>query len=414
MAADSAVTIQAGSKEEKIFDTADKLFELSNSNAIGVMVYNGMSFMEAPLPSLIRQFRTECANVERVEQAAEKFLGFLNEFAQSSPQRVQEDAVRRIVIPVLSQIKNRYVGQIQRGIAEGDWSPDQLQENLSKALDNEISLFTRIYKAAGDAKFVGGKKPVLTANRVDLLQEIIAAEIPIANDGQKKNLLAIARLAVSSVRLSQARTGIVVAGFGAGDLFPTLVSYEIDGSVFGRLKYVETNLVNIDRDGHKARVLPFAQKEMVERFLYGLDEDIEREVTLFCKRMIPIISDEILTRLKFDDPEDLERMKEDAKRAEHAFSEALKEKAFEEIRPNSREEIEDMVEFMPKPEMAKMAEALINLTSIKRRVSRGMETVGGPIDVAVISQSEGFVWVRRKHYFPEELNSRYFKRMRST
>ena len=72
-----------------------------------------------------------------------------------------------------------------------------------------------------------------------------------------------------------------------------------------------------------------------------------------------------------------------------------------------------MVEFMPKPEMARMAEALVNLTSIKRRVSRGMETVGGPIDVAVISRSEGFVWVKRKHYFPAELNSRFFERKRA-
>jgi hypothetical protein len=47
---------------------------------------------------------------------------------------------------------------------------------------------------------------------------------------------------------------------------------------------------------------------------------------------------------------------------------------------------------MPKPELARMAEALVNLTSIKRRVSRGVETVGGPIDVAVISHAEGFVW----------------------
>lgn len=57
-----------------------------------------------------------------------------------------------------------------------------------------------------------------------------------------------------------------------------------------------------------------------------------------------------------------------------------------------------------------MAEAVVNLTSIKKRVSRGMETVGGPIDVAVISQSEGFVWIKRKHYFPPELNNRYFSR----
>ncbi|PZO86941.1 MAG: hypothetical protein DI623_15635 [Sphingomonas sanxanigenens] len=100
-----------------------------------------------------------------------------------------------------------------------------------------------------------------------------------------------------------------------------------------------------------------------------------------------------------------------AENAQVAFFNGLDEHGFDAIRKKSREEIEDMVEFMPKPEMARMAEALINLTSIKRRVSRGFETVGGPIDVAVISQAEGFVWVRRKHYFPQELNGRYLRRM---
>lgn len=104
-------------------------------------------------------------------------------------------------------------------------------------------------------------------------------------------------------------------------------------------------------------------------------------------------------------------MESSAQSAESAFLSGLDTKAFAQIRSESKAEIEDMVEFMPKPELAKMAEALVNLTSIKRRVSRGMETVGGPIDVALISQSEGFVWVKRKHYFPPELNPRYAKRI---
>lgn len=83
------------------------------------------------------------------------------------------------------------------------------------------------------------------------------------------------------------------------------------------------------------------------------------------------------------------------------------------IRHDSKSEIEGMVEFMPKPELAKLAEALVSLTSLKRRVSRGMDTVGGPIDVAVISKSDGFVWAKRKHYFPSELNARYMSRLHS-
>ena len=51
-----------------------------------------------------------------------------------------------------------------------------------------------------------------------------------------------------------------------------------------------------------------------------------------------------------------------------------------------------------------MAEALVNLTALKRRVSDEMETVGGPIDVAVISKGDGFVWIRRQHYFDPDLN----------
>ena len=35
------------------------------------------------------------------------------------------------------------------------------------------------------------------------------------------------------------------------------------------------------------------------------------------------------------------------------------------------------------------------------------ETVGGPIDVAVISKSEGFIWIKRKLYFDKNLNNHY-------
>jgi len=91
----------------------------------------------------------------------------------------------------------------------------------------------------------------------------------------------------------------------------------------------------------------------------------------------------------------------------------LRERLFKDIESNARKEIEDMIQFMPKPELARMAEALVELTSIKRKISVGVETVGGPVDVAVISKAEGFVWIKRKHYFPPELNRRYLKRINS-
>jgi hypothetical protein len=48
---------------------------------------------------------------------------------------------------------------------------------------------------------------------------------------------------------------------------------------------------------------------------------------------------------------------------------------------------------------------MVNLTSFKRKVSLDeVETVGGEIDVAVISRGDGFVWIKRKHYFDLDRN----------
>ena len=55
-------------------------------------------------------------------------------------------------------------------------------------------------------------------------------------------------------------------------------------------------------------------------------------------------------------------------------------------------------------ELAAMAESLVTLTSFKRRISMEKETVGGPVDVAVISKGDGFIWIKRKHYFDPRLN----------
>jgi len=57
-----------------------------------------------------------------------------------------------------------------------------------------------------------------------------------------------------------------------------------------------------------------------------------------------------------------------------------------------------------------MAEAPVNLTKFRRRVTMERETVGGPIDVVVITKGDGFVWIRRKHYFASEYNSRVIAR----
>lgn len=414
LAADSAVTISAGSKEEKIFDSADKLFELCDRNPVGIMIYNGMSFMEAPLPDLIRSFRhNNRVPSKSVSDIAKNFLKFLNSCGLKAPESVKEHGIVAAVGPVFAVIGEEIARSFQRkviGTAEG--SKDDPKQLLNRIIDVVTKNFKRNFSRRKDANFVGDGKFEFSSVEQSLLQKLSENYFPAFSTEQRNIIVEIGKLVLRKHIFLDDYTGVVIAGFGSDDLFPSLISYEIGGMIAGRLKFVETNRVTIDREGPKAQVMPFAQKEMVERFLYGLDEGIESQISQFCQETVLNISEEIIKNVEFEDDGDREVLEDCATDAEIAFLEGLKSRAFDKIRSKSRAEIEDMVEFMPKPELAKMAEALVNLTSLKRRVSRGMETVGGPIDVAVISQSEGFVWIKRKHYFSADLNARYFMRLR--
>jgi hypothetical protein len=69
----------------------------------------------------------------------------------------------------------------------------------------------------------------------------------------------------------------------------------------------------------------------------------------------------------------------------------------------------DAIEFLPIDELAIVAETCVNLNSFQKKVSMEDETVGGPVDVLVISKGDGLIWIKRKHYFDPKLNRHFFK-----
>ncbi|MEG8026078.1 hypothetical protein QP162_20175 [Sphingomonas aurantiaca] len=73
LAADSAVTISMGADQQKVYDSEDKLFELSRRDPIGIMINSNMHFMRAPLPVLIKRYRATCGKFDLVEDATQSF-----------------------------------------------------------------------------------------------------------------------------------------------------------------------------------------------------------------------------------------------------------------------------------------------------------------------------------------------------
>jgi hypothetical protein len=238
-------------------------------------------------------------------------------------------------------------------------------------------------------------------------------DLPLDED-DKGLLSKLCVLSLKADYFSEIRTGFVFSGYGKTQMFPSLVAFESDGLIAERLKRSLVDRVEIDRASTPAAIVPFAQREMVDRFLFGIDPQFEKAIGDVLEKNMTDIGNAMIDNL----PRVGRKAKADlSKKLKNAVDTALldfREKSTPSVKEDFWNQIRDTVLFMTKPDLSHFAESLVNITSIKRRVSLEQETVGGPIDVAVISRTEGFVWVKRKHYFEPSLNPGYFYRKYGT
>jgi hypothetical protein len=227
-------------------------------------------------------------------------------------------------------------------------------------------------------------------------------------DGEKLHKIS-AMLFLKDRFLTSYQSGVVIAGFGEDEFFPGRNSITIEGIIDNHVKYKLENKTEIDFKT-SASIMPFAQSEMVTTFMEGIDPNLEDILNVYLQKLFNVVyPGAIFNVLKKHVNIDIEtkgKLEEVGKKLyEDLHSELADYKNERHIDP-----ILNVVSILPKDELAAMAESLVNLTSFKRKISMDAETVGGPIDVAVISKGDGFVWIKRKHYFKPEFNPTFFQK----
>lgn len=119
LATDSAVTISNGSQTLKIFESADKLFELTTKQPLGIMIYNGMQFLGVPLETIIKGFRAHAPDFESTRDAANAFLDHLNDYVRQAPESELASSVRAIVGPIATEIAETIKNNVLKKFQEG-------------------------------------------------------------------------------------------------------------------------------------------------------------------------------------------------------------------------------------------------------------------------------------------------------
>jgi hypothetical protein len=202
-------------------------------------------------------------------------------------------------------------------------------------------------------------------------------------------------------------TGLVIAGYGRDELFPSIYHYIVDGR-FGDVTrcWRAGKVINLNtRDLGGGAIIPFAQSDMAHLFMEGIYWPYLDFVRKTVQAVLDGKSEGLLKDYGEDDKKRSTEETQQKKDNEIIVGELLKEffgkyRAKRFVQPVMR-----TVSALPKEEMALMAKAIVELTALRRKIASNLESVGGEIDVAIISKGDGFVWINRKHYFDIPLNS---------
>jgi hypothetical protein len=407
LAADSAVS------GPKIFTSANKIFALSKYHPIAVMVNDSAQFLGVPWETIIKTYRASLGqrSFATLREQAAHFLGFFNRPNPLFPTVAQETCNAALFMRFFSEILEHIDRRLDERTSEGETLELDDIANAAAEIIEEVAEMYLTTDSASPPSTDAHDESISSAygTIIDRSISSVFEKLPLSPETMTR----LGEIAVGLVSAGQANllspfhSGVVIAGFGRNEYFPSLYEFELETIALDRLKYVQRDITQIGPQDGRAVVRAFAQREQVATFMTGIDTSVREATTSFWENRLPSLIEAAADRATMDDVSKAKLKEDMTGECEEAINEFNKDldSLTDEIyvQPIIR-----VVAMMPKDELAAMAESLVNLTSFKRKVTEEAETVGGPIDVAVISKGDGLVWVKRKHYFAPELNPQFF------
>lgn len=411
LAADSAVTF-SGANGTTYASGANKIFPLAVAAPVAIMIYNGASLNTIPWEILIKAYRRQLAarSFSSLSIYRDDLIDFLNDQANLAIPISVRHADAQIAYSRCAGFIFDAMMQEEPQLLDPTIAPSTLAAHYS-ALDADL-----------DATLAA--KPVLSCLQAnDMANALISDAGSLATKisahiAKKASHLSgimdankLAQQAIGAAYklgphiLSRSYTGLVIAGYGESDYLPSYLTVHCYGFIGTRLLWAPHSQGDINHSVTASFIQGFAQQSMIETFTQGaspeiwrsIGESFTRHASEACRKAA-IASGVVIT------DNDIQTT------VANVANEFHKEWTFNTIEQHLNP-LREIVAGLALEELSELAENLVMLQSLKEKVTSRTQSVGGPIDLAVITKEEGMVWIKRKHYFDPALNHRYIQRL---
>ncbi|MGN6515759.1 MAG: hypothetical protein ACTHLR_07940 [Rhizomicrobium sp.] len=398
LAADSAITLVGGGTVA-VRNDQRKLFNLIEGQPIGLMFFGVADIMGHPWEHLIEHYQRKvrpkpCAHVR---DYAVGFTAMLDNLEEFFPRAKQRDEYRRLLASVFRYIfhlaqfmSDNADGQRQSDIAileaaiERVWRDYQFREDGSPRAD--LSCFPPHFGIIVQREY---------AQQISEIVEYGFSQFQLSPAAQTR-LREIAVYAVVKDLFLEDVTGLVFAGFGAEERYPHVVTYFASAMVGGRLKRAEASADSIDSEV-KSKIRVFADSEVTNAFIRGIDFNLERRLYGGFRMMMGGLVDQVIAAFPNADTAKRHEVREQFQgNFVPRYFEAFRSMIADYQQQTFINPILRVLEIASRTELAETARELVGLNIFKKRIMAQKETVGGAIDVAIISRENGFQWFSKQ------------------
>jgi hypothetical protein len=399
MAADSAVTI---GQHAAIHNSANKLFALSKYEPIGAIIYANAEFMRIPMEIIIKEYKRTLGKkcFDTLNEYVQDFVMYLEQNVELYHfDSNEEHYVNQVFINLLNGLALGYERRISDkvDIVQRELTQEELEEVALSAynetiefIDAQKELSTPTFSKYVEEKYAGN------------IAGYISAKFKWLSEEQAKTLEASIYSVYDRQFLRGIYVGMAIAGYGRKDIFPHMYHIHLGGMINGSTRYVIKEDAFIS-EKRPATISPFAQTDVMQTFLFGINDSVIQDMANEIPRQIDKKIQSLNDSLFSEGNKGL--VQKEISGTTPNIIQQIAQKANEKY----MQPILQSVATLPIEELALLAESMINITSIRRKVALddNIGTVGGPIDVAIISKGDGLVWMKRKHYFDIAHNLQY-------
>jgi hypothetical protein len=221
--------------------------------------------------------------------------------------------------------------------------------------------------------------------------------------GQKRKIDEFVKLLLRKKRALPSYSGIAIAGFGESEALPKLREYTVDAILSGKVRCWQLNSYEVT-GSNASEIVPLADAGVIKTLIEGISPDFEDNIYNGAIKLIMGMPKQIIDPIVELDAAQKQKYIADATSAlpqnfRDFFGNMVKYR-----RDNYTTPLKQAISNLPISDLAMIAETFLGVSHMQKRVRPELETVGGPVDVAVISKGDGFIWIKRKHYFDDKLN----------